>query len=79
MHHIVEKRFANSIGIKNADDMLSIPLTKDVHQQYTNAWRQILPYGHTYSIDQITAAARAIYAGNPELLEAAIYTIREKT
>jgi len=37
-HHLIEKRFANTLGI-NADDILSIAIDKDTHQTITNAFK----------------------------------------
>lgn len=75
VHHIVEKRFAPTLGIENTDDMLSITLSKADHWQFTKAWRSYLPTGHTYTKDQILAAATEIYKNHPALLNAALKTI----
>ena len=74
VHHIVEKRFADSLGVvKNS--MPSIALTHDHHAVYTKAWRQNLPYGRTYSPTEIWSAAQRVYANDPELLNASRITI----
>lgn len=75
VHHIVEKRFAPTLGIDNTDDMLSITLSKSDHLQFTRAWRSYLPTGHTYTKDQILSAAKEIYKNYPALLDAALKTI----
>jgi len=75
VHHIVEKRFADTLGIGKTNDMLSIALPKAEHQVYTNAWRVVLPYGNTYSKAQILGAAVKIYAKSPKLLVAAVKTM----
>lgn len=78
VHHIVEKRFADSIGIKNTDEMLSIALDKKTHRQFTNAWRNEYKYGTVYrelSKDDIWKAAQKVYAEYPDLLKAARKTI----
>ncbi len=74
-HHIVEKRFADSLGIKNTNNMLSIALKKAEHKVFTDAWRAALPYGGTYSKGQILGAAIKIYAKHPGMLVAAVRTI----
>ena len=75
VHHIVEKRFADSLGIDNTNKMLSVALSKSQHQVYTKAWRAALPYGNSYSKMQILGAAVKIYAKSPRLLVSAIKTI----
>lgn len=79
VHHIVEKRFAPALGInKNkTGDMLSIALDKQTHRKFTNAWREI-KYGTNYNNlmpEQIWEVAQKVYAGYPDLLEAARKTI----
>ena len=46
VHHIVEKRFKkrSEISLDNTDDRLSVVLSKTNHKDYTNAWRNALPY-----------------------------------
>ncbi len=75
VHHIVEKRFASTLGIENTDDMLSVTLSKSDHLQFTRAWRAYLPTGHSYTKEQILSAAKEIYKNYPELLSAALATI----
>ncbi len=75
VHHIVEKRFADSLDIDNTNEMLSVALSKEQHRIYTNAWRKELPYGKTYSKREILEAATHIYADSPSLLAASIQTI----
>lgn len=77
VHHLIEKRFAKHMGMKEAD-MPSIVLTKDEHRQFTSAWREVI--GYKKSGKQITTAtatrekilkeARNIYKDYPELLKA---------
>ena len=75
VHHIIEKRFADTLGIANTDDMLSIALSEPAHKVYTKAWRAILPYGNTYSKTQILGAAIKVYAKTPSLLITAVKTL----
>ena len=76
VHHIVEKRLAKYIDVNlNTDDMLSIALDHDTHKGFTKAWREILPYGKSHTVDDIWSAAQDIYRDFPELLEAARKTI----
>jgi len=78
VHHLIEKRFANILGITNTNSMLSIVLTKEEHQVFANAWRAAVPYGTDYatlSAQQIWEHAQRIYADYPELLDAAKKTI----
>ncbi len=58
--------------------MLSIALDKQTHRKFTNAWRNEFKYGTNYSVlkpEQIWDAAQRVYAGFPDLLEAARKTI----
>ena len=76
IHHIVEKRFAKDLDIKNTGDMLSIALTKSEHRIYTNAWRKQIGYNTgRHSPQQIWEAAQRVYVDRPDLLKAARKTI----
>lgn len=71
-HHLIEKRFANVLG-GNTDNWASIVVTRAEHQQFTNAWSTAIPHGagtRNASRAQIESAARKIYAGYPEILNA---------
>lgn len=48
--------------------ILSIPLEKGLHQIFINKWRQVLPYGKSYSKQQILFAINKVYADTPQLL-----------
>lgn len=76
VHHIVEKRFARDLDIKNTNDMLSIALTPSEHRAYTNAWRKEIGYDTgPHTPQEIWNAAKKVYADRPDLLEAARITI----
>ena len=75
MHHIVEKRFAPSLNIKNTNDMLSVALTKGRHQVYTNAWRATVPYGTQASKGKLLSSSVKNYYKSPRLLLSAFKTI----
>ena len=62
-HHLIEQRF--KLG-----HQISVAVTKAEHQVFTNAWRQLLPYGKTYTLNQVWSAAKQVYAKYPALLEA---------
>ena len=76
VHHLIEKRFAKQMGIKETD-MPSIVLTKDEHQKFTNAWREAIDYEKsgkmitttTATREKILEEARNIYKDYPELLK----------
>jgi hypothetical protein len=71
-HHLIEQRFAGLMG-QNARQMASIAATKAEHQAFTNAWRQAIPYGQgtaNATQQQVLDAARQIYSGYPEILNA---------
>ena len=75
IHHIVEKRFAGILGVKRGS-MPSIALTKSEHAMFTKMWRDKLPYGNSYTKNEIFNAAVEIYDGEPNLLNAAFYAFR---
>lgn len=71
-HHLIEKRFAALFNTKPGD-MKAIALLKAGHQDFTNAWRQAIPYGigtAKATKEQVENAARQIYANHPEILNA---------
>jgi hypothetical protein len=73
-HHLIEKRFANCfIPPLNVNKMLSVALTKEEHQIFTNAWRKAIPYGTKYSPAMerlVKETAKEIYKNYPEILKA---------
>lgn len=75
-HHLIEKRFANTLGI-SPSEMPSVALTPAEHAIFTQSWRQTIPYGNgtvNATIEQIEAAARQIYQNHSDLLEASLKT-----
>ena len=71
-HHILEKRFAAVLG-QRSRGMSAVAVTPSEHQFFTNAWRQVIPYGQgtaNASRDQILSAARQIYRDYPDILKA---------
>ncbi len=46
VHHLIEKRFANALGIdhKNVNDILSVAIDKDFHRKITSEMRGIIGY-----------------------------------
>lgn len=59
------------IGIKEGD-IISVILTKEQHQVFTNLWRDVIEYGTDYdqlSKGQVLEIAQDIYKDNPELSE----------
>ena len=78
VHHLIEQRFANILG-QNADDMLSIVVTKPEHDIFTAAWRSEIGLNgwvrstvttNTATKQIIENAARKIYKNYPEILKA---------
>lgn len=64
-HHLIEKRFADTLGIKS-NDILSIAIDKETHQKITNAMRNELPYStlfnrKNYSAQEIWNATKKVY------------------
>ena len=72
MHHLVEKRFASKLGIRESE-IPSIVLTKEEHRVFTKKWRDTIPYGSNYknevSIDDLITIYHDIYADYPNIIE----------
>jgi len=69
-HHLIEKRFADILEV-NPRTMPSMALTTAEHRMFTNMWREAIPYGTGAATkESVLAAARQIYLGYPELLNA---------
>ena len=84
VHHIVERRFADVGTLEIAPKrMLSVVLTPEEHQVFTNMWRKAIGYSNslnpikttTATAEDIWDAAQSIYAKIPALLDAARRTI----
>ncbi len=82
-HHIIEKRFINVVNTEKVNEFLSVALTPEEHQAFTNAWRSLIGYNNsigslttrTATQNDVWVAAQNIYAKYPQLLEAARQTI----
>jgi hypothetical protein len=51
----------------------AVVVTRAEHQEFTNAWRQAIPYGsgtRNATPAQVEGAAQQIYADYPEILQA---------
>lgn len=74
VHHLVEKRLINALNEldKNLkqEDILSTPLNKAAHQTFTKKFRKQLPYGGTYTLEQVRAAVDDVYQDYPTLKDA---------
>ena len=58
VHHLIEKRFANKLGL-NENDILSIAISGSDHQKITNAFRKIIGYNNDKNAQLITRDANA--------------------
>ena len=75
VHHIIERRFALRLGLDERW-IPSVALTPQEHQVFTQAWRGAIPYGiQEVTVEQVWYWAQRIYAGYPELLDAAFKTL----
>ena len=54
---MIEQQFAQNLGIKNADDILSVALDKDVHKKITKAFRDEIGYNNQKKAKIVTKAA----------------------
>lgn len=69
-HHLIEKRFASILGVKQGD-MAAIALKPAEHLPFTKAWAKAIPTGQgtaNATKESIEAAARQIYKDYPEIL-----------
>jgi RHS repeat-associated protein len=81
VHHIIEQRLAPALGqsAAQARQWLSVAVTPEEHQLFTNQWRNAIGYINstntintiTATVDDIWLAAQVIYADHPALLDAA--------
>jgi hypothetical protein len=75
-HKLIEKRFANLLGINNWRQMLAIPVTRGEHAKFTAAWKALIPYGPygpgnpAPTAQQVMGAAQKIYSQYPIVLHA---------
>lgn len=58
-HHLVEKRFQYKFTTANKE-WDSVVLTREEHQEVTNAWRRAIPYGKKVSVGKIKKVAKQI-------------------
>lgn len=81
-HHIVEKRFAKALGIRDTDGIPAVVLTREQHQEITNRLINEIGYGHgvgqthTATKDAIRAMYLRAYADYPELLAEAMKVVK---
>lgn len=71
MHHLVEKRFASKLGIRESE-IPSIVLTKEEHRVFTKKWRECIQYGTNYnevSIEEIITSYHKVYADYPDIIK----------
>lgn len=79
VHHIIEKRFVDVLPKTKTNEILSIALDPARHRVFTNAWRQLIPYGSkTFSAEQVFNAAQIIYKDSPVLLDAVMRIFKLK-
>ena len=50
--------------------IISTPLNNQAHQVFTKLWRDALPYGTSYEIEDIITVAQDVYADYPVMLNA---------
>jgi len=63
-HHIVDQRFGLNIDV-------TVALTRAEHQVFTNAMRELIPFGSVeVTKAQVWSAAQQVYANYPAILDA---------
>lgn len=85
VHHIIEQRLALALGqnAAQAREWLSVAVTPQEHQIFTNAWRSAIGYSNqalewttkNATPEMIWQTAQDIYKNYPALLDAARTTI----
>lgn len=55
-HHLIEKRFAKQLGVKQKD-ILSIAIDKETHAKITELYRKYIPYDKTKDAEITTSTA----------------------
>jgi hypothetical protein len=84
-HHLIEQRFASVLGqsATQTRQWLSVAVTPEEHQVFTNAWRNAIGYINsnnplntgTATIDDLWRVAQDVYGKYPALLDAARKTL----
>ena len=72
VHHLVERRFDDLFELPT-DQWLTMALTSDEHQVFTNSWRAQIPLSEgtrNATRNDVIAAANVVYADYPEILTA---------
>ena len=81
VHHLIEKRFLKTKKFKvdgkyvKAKDMMSVPLSKELHKEITRRWREVHQYGKPYgTLDKSTMKyyIEKVYKDMPALKEYAL-------
>ena len=69
-HHLLEQRLCLALGL-DINDMISVVLTKEQHQLFTNLWSDAIARGTNYTIyknwDDLRDIAKEVYRDYPEL------------
>lgn len=76
-HHLIELRFSSTLGKIYSD--ISVAVTKAEHQAFTNHWRSLLPYGKTYTLQQVWEAAQKVYAKISGIIRSSEKSVRKIT
>jgi len=81
-HHLIEKRlisaFKDCAPTLTEGQFLSTPFNRQAHQVFTNLFRNYLPYGEEYTIDEVVEATQKVYKDYPTLLNAANEWLKSK-
>jgi RHS repeat-associated protein len=83
-HHIIPQRFAGTLAM-NAGEMPSVAVSHAEHVGFTNAWQQVIGYSNSHNpvntltatVDDIWAAAQAIYVNYEALYRSAEGTLMQ--
>jgi hypothetical protein len=77
-HHLIEKRFAKALKIKESK-MMAVSLTVPQHEVYTEMWRKAVPRGIDYNIystpsgrKKLLKIAKKVYKDEPKLYKALV-------
>ena len=79
-HHLVEKRFHKVLEVRKGS-MLSVGLTIEQHQVYTNRWNKLFPRGKTIYGDlkpeDLERAVTEVYEDDEALRDATLRWIND--
>jgi hypothetical protein len=70
-HHLIEKRFAKTLGIDDEDSMPAVLMTRKQHDDWTRRLQsEGLPVGSSYELQEIWDLYTKVYISQPDWMDA---------